>query len=688
MRRQLLLMCVLLSLLTLVVYWQTATFEFVNFDDPLFVTENHQVRAGITAKGFLWAFSSTIASNWHPLTSLSHMLDCELYGPNPGRHHLTNLLLHLANTVLLFLVLARMTGALWRSFFVASVFALHPLHVESVAWIAERKDVLSTLFWMFTLWAYTRYVQQASLNRYLLALFFFALGLMSKPMLVTLPFVLLLLDYWPLGRGYPHQSANPRGLPINEFQTPPGQRSLALRLVLEKTPFFALAAISSVVTFLIQRTSGATKSLEQYALTDRIANALVSYVKYIGKMIWPQNLAVFYPHFGNNFTFWQVGGAFLLLVLVSILVVRAARHHPYLLVGWCWYLGTLVPVIGLVQVGEQAMADRYTYLPLIGLSIMIAWGVPELLARYRFKRIVLPLAVVALLVSLMLVSRLQVRYWRNSVLLYEHAITVTENNYLAHNNLGTALEEIGNLDEATVHYAEAVKIKPNYAVAHNNLGEIKARQGMAKEAMSHYYQALKSEPDYAKPYNNLGIELTKQGKLQEAVFYLSRALEIEPSYADAHCNLGAVLARQGKIKEAITHFSEALRIDPGFARAYNNLGEAFLRRGELQKAAFHFSQALEIEPSYADAHCNLGAVLARQGKIEEAMAHFSEALRINPSSVEALNNMGVTLARQGKFQAAMDYFSRALQLEPDNLRTRRNMNRVLEEEARRDVANE
>jgi tetratricopeptide (TPR) repeat protein len=688
MRRQLFLMCVLLSLLNLVVYWQTPTFEFVDFDDPLYITENEHVQTGLTSKGVIWAFTSTKASNWHPLTWLSHMLDCELYGVNPRGHHLTNLLLHLANTVLLFLVLAWMTEALWRSFFVASLFALHPLHVESVAWIAERKDVLSSLFWMLTLWAYTRYVQRNSPKRYLLALFFFALGLMSKPMLVTLPFVLLLLDYWPLGRCYSNQWAHTGDLHVSVLQTRPGQRSLALRLVLEKTPFLALAAISSLATFLIQQTSGATKSLEHYALTDRLANALVSYVKYIGKMIWPQKLAVFYPHPGSSLTFWQVGGAFLLLVLVSILVVRAAKHRPYLLVGWCWYLGTSVPVIGLVQVGEQAMADRYTYLPLNGLFIMIAWGVPELLARYRFKRIVLSLAATGLLVSLMLVSCLQVSYWRNSVLLYEHALAVTENNYLAHNNLGTVLEEIGNLEEATVHYAEAVRIKPDYALAHNNLGEIKARQGMAKEAMSHYYLALKNKPDYAKPYNNLGIELAKQVKLQEAVFYLSQALEIEPSYADAHCNLGAVLARQGKIEEAMTHFSEALRIDPGFARAYNNLGETFIRRGELHKAAFHFSQALEIEPSYAEAHSNLGAVLARQGKIEEAMTHFSEALRINPSSVEALNNMGVTLARRGKFQESIGYFSRALKLEPDNVGTRENMNRVLKKEARGDVANE
>lgn len=659
------------------------TSEFVNFDDPLYVTENDQVQAGLTGKGLVWAFTSARASNWHPLTWLSHMLDCELYGLNPGGHHLTNLLLHLSNTLLLFLVLGRMTGALWRSFFVAACFALHPLHVESVAWVAERKDVLSTLFWMLTLWAYSRYVERPGLEFYLLALLFFALGLMAKPMLVTLPFVLLLLDYWPLERLQRKERAKTNQSQVSQSLSPSGQMFLAHHLVLEKTPFFVLTAISSLVTFVIQQNSGAAKSLEQYALTDRIANALASYVHYIGKMIWPHKLAVFYPHPGSSWTAWQVSGAILLLVGVSILVLRHWRSHPYLLLGWFWYLGTLVPVIGLVQVGEQAMADRYTYLPLIGLFIMIAWGVPERLARYRFARITLPLTVVGLLSALMLVSSLQVRHWRNSIVLYEHALAVTENNYLVHNNLGTVLEKNGNLAEATAHYAEAVKIKLDYALAHNNLGEIKARQGMAQEAMGHYYQALKSKPDYPKPYNNLGIELAKQGKLQVAVFYFSQALKIEPSYADAQCNLGAVLTTQGKVDEAMAHFSEALRIDPDFARAYNNLGEALFRRGELDEAAFHFSRALEIEPAYAEARCNLGAVLARKGKNDEAMIHFSEALRINPGSVEALNNMGVTLARQGKLQESMGYFSRALQIEPDNLRTRENMNRVLEKEARR-----
>ena len=682
------LICLLLSVITFFTYWQVWNYDFVNLDDPLYVTQNPHVQAGLSCESIAWAFTTTHAEFIIPLTWLSFMLDSEFYGLNPGGYHLTNLLLHITNALLLFIILKRMTGALWRSGFVAALFAIHPLHVESVAWVTERKDVLSTLFWLLTIGAYLRYVERPSVKRYFLIMVTLTLGLMAKPMLVTLPFVLLLLDFWPLERIQMGNSNSAHSAPNQPVINANVLRTQTLPLVVEKIPLFAITAVSCVVTYLVQISGGAVGALEVHRLTVRLANALVSYVSYVGKMIWPHDLAVLYPHPGANLPMWHGAAACLMLLSASVAVIRLARRYPYLTVGWFWYLGTLVPVIGLVQVGAQAMADRFTYVPLIGLFITIAWGVPELLARYRFKRIVLSLAAAGILVSLMLVSYLQVRYWRNSVLLYEHALDVTENNYLAHNNLGAVLEEIGDLEEATVHYSEAVRIKPDYAVAHNNLGEIKARQKMPKEAMSHYYQALKSKPDYAKPYNNLGIELAKQGKLQEAVFYLSRALEIEPSYADAHCNLGAVLARQGKMDEAMTHFSEALRIDPNFARAYNNLGEAFVRQGDLDKAAFHFSRALEIEPSYADAHCNLGAVLARQGKMDEAMTHFSEALRINPRSVEALNNMGVTLARQGKFQEAMYYLSRALQLEPDSSRTRENMNRLLKEKARRDVANE
>ncbi|NIQ87873.1 MAG: hypothetical protein GWN93_01765, partial [Deltaproteobacteria bacterium] len=405
------------------------------------------VHKGLTRESFIWAFTTTDEANWHPLTWLSHMVDCQLYGLNPAGHHLTNVLLHSASTVLLFLILLGMTGSRWRSALVAALFALHPLHVESVAWVAERKDVLSTLFWMLTLWAYLAYTKRPERKRYLLIIVAFTLGLMAKPMLVTLPFVLLLLDYWPLKRIELGQSAS--GLPAaNQPSTiaeKPGAQ--AFRLLLEKTPLFVLTAASSVVTFVVQKSEGAVGALEVYPLKIRVANALVSYVSYIIKMIWPQNLAVFYPHPGQSLPMWQAVAAGILLVLISIAVIRAGRRQPYLPVGWLWYLGTLVPVIGLVQVGAQAMADRYTYVPLIGLFIMAAWGVPELMKKWHHRRVALVVSAALVLFALMTCARLQLRHWKNSIALLSHAHAVTAKSYLVHNNLGSALNELGKYDE-------------------------------------------------------------------------------------------------------------------------------------------------------------------------------------------------------------------------------------------------
>ena len=386
------LVCLFLIITTFAVYWQVHNHDFINLDDDLYITENDQVQKGLSRESVVWAFTTTHAANWHPLTWLSHMVDFQLYGLNPKGHHLTNVFFHLLNTLLLFFVLQRMTGALWRSGFVAALFALHPLHVESVAWVAERKDVLSTLFWLLTIWAYTWYVERPRRTRYLLTLLTFTLGLMAKPMLVTLPFVLLLLDYWPLGRFQVGQ--------LDTALSAPGQASLStrsvwsqtLRLIWEKAPFFALAAASSIVTFLVQKGGGAVRPWERFPITIRIANGLVSYVKYMGKMIWPSDLAVFYPHPGASLPIWQAVAAGLLLLSISIAAIRLAKNHPYLAVGWLWYLGTLVPIIGFVQVGGQALADRYTYVSLIGLFIIIAWGVSDIVAKWRYQRVVFIIA--------------------------------------------------------------------------------------------------------------------------------------------------------------------------------------------------------------------------------------------------------------------------------------------------------
>ena len=478
------------------------------------------------------------------------MLDCQLYGLNPAGHHLTNVLLHSASTVLLFLVLQWMTGARWRSAFVAALFAVHPLHVESVAWVAERKDVLSTFFWMLTLWAYAWYVFRPTLSRYLLTLLCFVLGILAKPMAVTLPFVLLLLDYWPLNRLALNQQVDDKdSLVDKESFSPDSGRWFATNVIIEKLPFLSIAALTSIVTLFIQQSSGAAKSLFQYPLTDRITNALVSYVSYIGKMIWPQNLAVVYPHPGQSLTMWQAALAGLMLLVISTAVIRVGRRYPYLPVGWLWYVGTLVPVIGLIQSGDQGMADRYTYIPLIGLFIIISWGVSEFVKNWRHRRIVLASTASTLLLILTICALLQVRHWKNDITLFTHALNVTENNFVAHNNLGAAL----------------------------------ARQGKLKDAIPHFIEALRIFPDYERSHFNLGLARDKQGALDEALVHFSAALQIKPDYPEAHNGLGVALARQGRLEEAIAHFRAALQLQPDNGMARANLDLAIQLVGETAK---------------------------------------------------------------------------------------------------------
>jgi tetratricopeptide (TPR) repeat protein len=414
---------------------------------------------------------------------------------------------------------------------------------------------------------------------------------------------------------------------------------MVLRLVREKAPFFILCAISSILTIFAQQKGGAVVSLGNYPIESRIANALVSYVSYIEKMIWPRHLAIFYPH-QEILPIWKIVGSGLLLVGVSVLVIRAVRKHPYLGVGWFWYLGTLIPVIGLVQVGEQAMADRYTYVPLIGLFIMIAWGVPDILAGWRFRKVVFSISTGLLLSLLMIVTSLQLKHWQNDIMLFDHTLAATSNNFIIHYNLGLVLVGQGKTQEAVAHYAEALRIKPDFIRAHNNLGLVLAGQGKTQEAVAHYTEALRIKPDYAEAHNNLGVALAGQGKTQEAVAHYAEALRIKPDYAEAHNNLGNALGRQGKTQEAIAHYAEALRIKPDYAEVHNNLGLVLAGQGKTQEAIAHYAEALRIKPDYAKAHNNLGAALAGQGKTQEAIAHFAEALRIRPDYAETHYNLG------------------------------------------------
>jgi Tfp pilus assembly protein PilF len=594
------LVCLFLVISTLSVYWQVHKYGFVNFDDDIYVSDNRHVQVGLTLESIDWAFTTIRASNWHPLTWLSHMLDCQLYGLNPSGHHLTNLLFHIANSLLLFFVFRKMTGHFWQSAFLASLFALHPLHVESVAWISERKDVLSTFFWMLTMWSYIWYVQHPGIGKYLLVLLFFILGLMSKPMLVTLPFVLLLLDYYPLYRF--HKSDGSKNS---------HQRSIVFRLILEKVPFFVLVLMSSAMTFYAQKHGGAVASLAVIPIQARISNALVSYTSYILKMLYPSKLAVLYPLPGI-LPWWQITGACFLLLCISFSAIRLVKQSPYFIVGWLWYLGTLVPVIGLVQVGNQSMADRYTYIPLIGIFFIISWGIPEFVQRWRHVKKILPIMALTILFILTVVTFVQVGFWKNSITLFEHALRLTKNNRKAHNNLGLALEEQGLIDEAINHYEKALRISPVYVGAHNNLGNALKEQGLIDEAIKHYEEALRINPDYGKAHYNLGNVLQKQGLIDEAIKHYEEALRINPDYVDAHNNLGLALKEQDLMDEAIKHFEEALRINPDLAEAHNNLGAALFYKGDVDGAIEQFRKALQINPKYVAAKNNLNKLLSMQ----------------------------------------------------------------------------
>ena len=637
--------CIFLAAIIWVVFGQTLGHEFVNYDDDFYVYENPAVTQGLTLQGIIWAFTHVHCSNWHPLTWVSHMLDCQFYGLSPGGHHLTNILLHTATAILLFLILRQMTGALWRSAFVAAVFAIHPLRVESVAWVAERKDVLSGLFFMLTIGAYVRYAQRrsrvepsslrsaASGSRepgaqavsaldprlsaldYCLVLLFFALGLMCKPMLVTLPLVLVLLDYWPLNRLRADAATEP------VFRL--AGRLVPRRLVFEKLPLLGLAVASCAVTIFAQ-----TKSIlpfENMSLSLRVGNALISCVAYLGQMFWPSGLAVLYPFTAGGVGVSEVVLSLVLLAGISTGVFILRRRRPCFLTGWLWYLIMLAPVIGIVQVGAQARADRYTYLPQIGLYLLLTWAAADLCAGWRHRRVVLGGGSMIILMALIFCARAQTAYWRNSESLWTHTLACTSDNFIGHNNLGIALLKTGNVDEAMVHYQKALEIKPDFAEAHNNLGNFLFQKGSVDEAMVHYQKALEINPDYAEAHYNLGYALLKMGNVDEAIAHLQKALQINPDYAEAHNNLGYALIQKGSVDEATAHFQKALQINPDYADAHNNLGNILLEKGSVDEAIIHFQKALQIKPDFAEAHKNLSNALLQKGRVDEAIPHFQKA---------------------------------------------------------------
>jgi len=586
---------------------------FVNYDDGEYVLQNPHVLSGLTSANARWALSATHASNWHPLTWWSLQLDRTLFGLRPWGFHLTNVLLHTANAVILFLVLSHMTGAVWRSALVAALFAVHPLHVESVAWVSERKDVLSTFFGLLSLAAYAGYAKSPKLGRYVLVVVSFVLSLLAKPMLVTLPCVLLLLDYWPLQR----------------WRSDAPLKSLG-SLALEKLPLFVLAAASCVATVWAQHRGGAVATLEEYSFSARLAGAVVAYVRYLLMAVWPFDLAAYYPQPRGGYPVWQVLVSATLFAAASLGAIIAVRRRPFVTVGWLWYVGTLVPVIGLVQVGEQAAADRYTYFPLIGIFLILAWAVPDAWAARASWRRVIAIATVGVLFILILLTREQLRIWHDSRALWNHALRVDPKNYFAHYNLGTLRREEGKLDAARRHLADAVAIYPEFVPARYHLGEVCLRLNQLSEAEEH----------------------------------LSFVVQRQPSAAQAHNQLGAAITRQGRVEDGMAHFGEALRLDPTDPDAHNNHGMAFGMKGKLEESAREFEEATRLNPDYAEAHNNLGVTLEQLERRPEALVSYREAVRLRPRMVKYRSQLAKALYDDGQIDAARSEYDQIARLEP------------------------
>jgi len=594
-KRLLIPICLTLAAAMLAVYLQTAGYGYVAYDDDQYVYENPILKAGLTAANLGWAFTTFYYANWHPLTWVSYLLDQQLFGLQPGAQHMVNLALHLASTLLLFLALVRMTGRTWRCAVVAGIFALHPLHVESVAWISERKDALSTFFEMLTLWLYVRYVAAPGVRRYLAVALAFACSLLSKPMAVTFPLVLLLVDFWPLRR-----------LP---WPPGPGGAQKALRLAWEKLPLLAMAAGASVLTFLAQRGYGAVVSLNRLPVEARAANAAIAYAAYIGKAIWPAGLAVLYP--AQNPAPGATAAALLLLAGITALGLRWIASRPYLLAGWLWYAGMLVPVIGLVQVGVQSMADRYTYVPLVGLSMALVWLVADFAEkRPALHNLAAGLALAALLLWTA-AAYVQTGYWRNSRTLFEHTLAVTRNNHIIENNLGVIVARDENPAEAMALYRAALAHAPDYAEAHSNLGHALIKAGQLDEAARQVAEALRLQPNMALAHGDMGVLLAARGDYPAARAQLEESARLAPTDAEDESNLCFVLVHLGSLDQAIAHCHRALKISPDLLNAHFNLGSALAAQGRKDAAAAEFRRVLAADPNHAGARGGLAALESR-----------------------------------------------------------------------------
>jgi len=661
------LICLGLAAATIAVYWRVFGCDFVNFDDQEYVTENPHIKAGLTLGSVIWAFTHSYASNWHPLTWISLMVDYQLFGMHPQGFHLVNLALHAANTVLLFLLLHRMTRAQWRSAIVAALFALHPLHVESVAWISERKDVLSTFFGLLSLLAYVRYLHESKVQSpssfakasedrkskvwYGLALLLFALGLMAKPMLVTLPFVILQLDFWPLQRV---ENAGWRTFFTPEFG----------RLVLEKWAWFALSALSCAITFYAQKTAGAVATVESVPLVWRGLIATESYCWYVQKIFWPSHLAVFYPleHYRPIPPFIAAG---LFLLLVSAIAVWMLKRRPFLFIGWFWFLGTLVPVIGLVQVGAQGMADRYSYWPSIGLFFGFVWWAGELVRGSRSKLIPGSCAIAIALIALSAATFVQTGYWKDSIKLFRHTIQVTHNNDMAWNNLGVAYFNAHRYDEALTNHEEAVRLQPGVAVYHNDLGATLAAMNRQAEALTNYTEAVRLNPYKATFQNNLATALARAGQEDAAIEHYQAAIRDDPKFAEPYSNLGALYVSRRHLDDAVREYTEALQLDPTNAIIHLNAGLLFARVGRADDAMNQLAEAVRLDPASSKARYEFGHALLLHGKLQPAKEQLTEAVHLNPEDAHAQFYLGLACLESDSVQEGLKHLAEAARLRPD-----------------------
>jgi len=676
------LICLLLAAATVAVFGQVLGQDFVNYDDQIYVYENDAVRAGLSPANLKWAFAEPHIGHYHPLTWVSYMLDVSLFGVRPGPIKGTNLLLHFANTLLLFLALRRMTGACWRSAVVAALFAVHPLHVEPVAWIASRKDVLSGFFFMLTLLAYACYAERPGAKRYAAVLVCFALGLLSKPMVMTLPFVLLLLDYWPLRR---------LGDEAGEGITPEG----CWRAVREKLPLFVLTGFSFAATYYAGKVHNVFPAQELYPLHVRLPNAVVSYARHLVQTLWPQHLAVHYPHPGSDLPVWQLAAAVILLAGITVLALRYWRACPCLPVGWLWYVGMLVPVIGIVQFGGHASADRYTYLPLIGVFVMVAWGVPQVARRWHGASKPLAGLAVVWIVVLMLCAWFQVGHWQDSESLCRHALRATTNNVRMHNNLGNALRDAGRIDEAITEFSAAANVPGPFQLnPHMNLGTLLLEQGNPDAAAAHLGLVLQHDPGCEPAHYFLGKTLASQGRSADAAAQYTQALILspqnpetrqaletllgggEPNWTAAHNALGRAYFDSGRLEQALRHYNEALQLSPEDPETHNNLAVACLATEQFEAAAAHLERVVAAQPGNADALTNLGSLHAMAGRTAEAIARFEAALRSAPEHVTAHSNLARALAEQGRFAEAAEHYEAVLRIEPGHEDARAGLGRV------------